>query len=73
MIRLKRLLDLFMTVIESGEKQYVASMETMSGDKFTISIKAYSTADALMKIDEYTVDGCRMADLRLIDEYGNVY
>jgi hypothetical protein len=26
-----------------------------------------------MKIDEYTVDGCRMADLRLIDEYGNVY
>lgn len=73
MIRLKRLLDLFLTIINSGEKQYVANMETIDGDEFTISVKAYSTAEALQKIEDYTANGCKMTDVRIIDENGNIY
>lgn len=70
---MKRLLDLFMTIIDSGEKQYVASMETMDGDDFKVSVKAYSTAEALQKIEDYTANGCKMSDIRIIDENGNIY
>lgn len=69
----KELLDLFMTIINSGEKQYVATMETIEGNIFTVTVKAYSTAEALTMIDDYTANGCKMNDIRIIDEYGNIY
>lgn len=70
---MKNLLDLFIKFIDAGEKQYVATIETMHGDEFIISLKAYNTADALMKIEDYTGYGCNMTNIRIIDEHGNVY
>jgi hypothetical protein len=68
-----KILDLIIKCLDVGERQYIATMETMDREEFTVTVTAYSTEDALMKIENYTANGCTMTDIRIIDENGNIF
>lgn len=68
-----KIFGLFIRGLESGQRQYIAEMETKDGDKFTATVRAYSTEEALIKIENNTADGCVLIDMRIIDEYSNIF
>jgi uncharacterized protein (DUF2132 family) len=69
----KQLFDLFVKLLKTGERQYIADMETIDGVDFTISVKARSTEEALLLIEDLTVVGCRLVNIKIVTADGDIF
>jgi ferredoxin-fold anticodon binding domain-containing protein len=67
----KKILDLLKDVVinEDELRQYRASMMTKDGVSFSVTVRAYSTADALRMIENDVAEGCIMMDIEILDTY----
>jgi hypothetical protein len=59
--------------LDVGEKEYTASMLGVDGSTFELIVRAYNTADALLKIKNSTEEGSKLTGLGILDEFGNYF
>lgn len=56
-----------------GEREYTANMIGPDGRGFTVIVKAFNTADALLKIKNKVADGSTLRNITIVDEFGNKF
>lgn len=56
-----------------GEMEYSANMIGPDGRWFTVIVRAFNTADALLKIKNKVADGSTLKNINITDEYDNKF